>query len=144
MLCCRGMTHPDLPPDAPPPIRPRRWYQLSLVEVLVLMNIAGLLIVGIAPRMAEARRRANTRACYANQKTLAGAVEMFNLDNMTVMEPPLAANLPILLERGYMQGELTDPGMGPDSSGNYEMAEVGGMGTMTCRTHGPIQDRSAP
>ncbi len=31
----------------------------------------------------KARERANERACFANQKTIAGAIEMYNLDNNT-------------------------------------------------------------
>lgn len=34
----------------------------------------------LVPNFKAARQRANIRACFANQKTLAGAVEMYNLD----------------------------------------------------------------
>ena len=39
-----------------------------------------LAVAGATTTFAEARSRANLRACIANQRTLTGAVEMYNLD----------------------------------------------------------------
>lgn len=45
-----------------------------------------LVAAGLSMQFRLARVRANLRACMANQKTLAGAVEMYNLDKNTRLE----------------------------------------------------------
>lgn len=125
----------------PPPEKRRRRIQLGLIELLLLMNILGCLLAIVVPRIAGARQRANTRSCYANPKTIAGALEMYNLDNMTIagVEP---AVLRVLQSAGYLQELPEDPGMGPGTLANYS-ATSGGNG-ITCATHGPIQDEVTP
>lgn len=61
----------DTPPPAP--AAPAQPGLLSRLDFQVPMGIA-------VPNFKCARERANGRACFANQKTLAGAIEMFCLD----------------------------------------------------------------
>jgi len=48
----------------------------TLFSAFLLLAIFGTLFAIATPKFASSRRRANIRACYANQKTIAGAVEM--------------------------------------------------------------------
>ena len=48
---------------------------------MIVIAIIGVLAAIAVPNFRKARERANQRACYANQKTVAGALEMYNLDN---------------------------------------------------------------
>ena len=53
----------------------------TLIELMIVIAIIGVLAAIAVPNFRKARERANQRACYANQKTVAGALEMYNLDN---------------------------------------------------------------
>jgi hypothetical protein len=95
-----------------------------------------LLLAAIAtPKFAASRKRADERACYSNQKTIAGAIEMYNLDfhtNVTELAPYREA----LESIGYLQSFPTDPGGGPAE--NYHFSLDAGNG-ISCKKHGPIQ-----
>jgi competence protein ComGC len=116
------------------------WIELFIVAVI------SLFFASIStPKFRSARERANTRACYANQKTVVGAIEMYNLDR----KPEKATKNPIettddlhkhyqtLKSGGYLQSIPDDPGFGKGSSGNYLLTNSGNG--ITCKTHGSIQ-----
>jgi hypothetical protein len=75
------------------------------------------------------------RWCYANQKTIAGAIEMYNLDfNVDIrgITPRLQETL---VRLGYIQAFPVDPGGG---KGRYVMHQLSGNG-IVCTEHGGIQ-----
>ena len=49
---------------------------MTLVELLIVIAIIGVLAGIAVPNFRSAAERATTRACYANQKTIVGAIEM--------------------------------------------------------------------
>lgn len=64
------------------------------------------------------------RICKANMKTLAGAIEMYDLDNGTRLAGDGArlltsADQEKLVTGGYLQSALTDPGTQPATGSNY-------------------------
>jgi len=97
----------------------------------------GLLAAISVPGYRTSRERANSRACYANQKTLAGSLEMYNLDKATRVTVLDRAMWRALKSGGYLGSIPQDPGQGSGSSGNYQWTP-GGNG-MRCATHGTIQ-----
>jgi hypothetical protein len=112
-----------------------------LVVGLLAANICMLVIHFCMDGLHAARERANTRACYANQKTIAGAVEMYNLDRMTRRSDIGRAFCEELVSRGYLQSVPNDPGQGgPESASNYS-STAGGNG-IKCTIHGTIQGNS--
>lgn len=107
-----------------------------LTSLLIVLFILGGLAAIAVPNFRSARERANTRACFANQKTIAGAVEMYNLDNNCRRTDIGMQFMAELVKGGYLQCVPDDPGLGPNSGSNYFFAEDGnGIG---CRLHGTI------
>lgn len=113
-----------------------------------VVAVASLLFVGatgvyaaIGPRFAAAREEANRRTCFANQKTLAGAVEMFSLDKCTKITD-LAPVLPLLKEGGYLQTLPDDPGQGPGTATHFSLTTEGNG--VTCSVHGSIPPGPGP
>lgn len=109
----------------------------TLIELMIVIAIIGVLAAIAVPNFRAARERANTRACYANQKTIAGAIEMYNLDANTKIEKLDDGMGDTLVKGGYLQSKVQDPGGG--SFGNYEL--TGENNGITCKQHGPIQDK---
>ena len=132
-LAAAGCVVAGCPP--PPPVPPRRT-GVSLIELFIVAAIIGVLAAIAVPSHPHTRERANTRACYANQKTVVGAIEMYNLDKNTKRTTLDAAFFVALKSGGYLQSIPQDPGQGPGTSGNYHETAVESIG---CRVHGTIQ-----
>jgi prepilin-type N-terminal cleavage/methylation domain-containing protein len=109
----------------------------TLIEIMIVMCIIAVL-AGIAfPAFKEARRRSNQRACYANQKTIRGALVQFSLDTNTTYETnPLEWGM--FVSGGYLQVAPDDPGQGLGSHLNYELDASNGF-VLYCKVHGPIE-----
>jgi competence protein ComGC len=110
-------------------------------SIVVSMGISAAIVVILAsiavPNFKAARERSNTRACYANQKTIVGAVEMFNLDkNMkrTTLDKRFFEDL---REGGYLQSIPNDPGTGVNTEDHYHATDSGNG--IACKVHGGIQ-----
>src|SRR5947209_11570644 len=90
----------------------------TLIELMIVIAIIGVLAAIAVPNFRAARERANTRACYANQKTIAGALEMYNLDNNTKVTDIQSVG-DALVTGGYLQTKVDDPGSGAQTFNNY-------------------------
>jgi competence protein ComGC len=99
--------------------------------------LVGALAAVAVPNFRAARLRANQRACFANQKTLAGATEMYNLDNNTDVKELTPKFLKQLQQGGYMMSIPSDPGQGKGSRENYYLVH-GGNDYIACKVHGSI------
>lgn len=112
---------------------------------LVALALLAAVLAVPAPVLACGSRyseRANIRACFANQKTLAGAVEMWNLDkNVRVadLDPGLLA---ALKAEGYLQSIPNDPGFGAGTSDRYVLLPEG-LDGIACLAHGLIRGDQA-
>lgn len=109
----------------------------TLIELMIVIAIIGVLAAIAVPNFKAARERANTRACYANQKTVVGAMEMYNLDKNTKRTTLDATFFNDLKSGGYLQSVPQDPGFGPGSSSDYAATNSGNG--ITCSKHGSIQ-----
>src|SRR5271165_1281975 len=96
-------------------INKRRSEGFTLIELMIVIAIIGVLAAVAMPNFRAARERSNTRACYANQKTIAGAVEMYNLDKCTRRSDIGSSFCSVLVSGGYLQVLPGDPGQGGPS-----------------------------
>ena len=106
------------------------------LSFLVILSFIALIISIITiPGFRKAPERANQRACYANQKLIAGAIEMYELDSgksYPVLDEKLFQQL---VKNKYLLDTPNDPGGGDNSRLNYHRID----GMMFCLRHGSIQ-----
>lgn len=125
--------------DAPEtdPTRPRKKRGFSLTELLIVLSIIGGLAAVAVPNFRAARERSNTRACYANQKTVVGAMEMYCVDKTPKRQTIDPEFFRSLQAAGYLRSIPQDPGCGPGSETNYKESLTGNG--IICLRHGSIQ-----
>ena len=81
----------------------------TLIELMIVISIIGVLAAIAIPNFRQAREKSNERACYANQKTILGAIEMYNLDHGKQMIIKDETQLTLLATEKYLQGVPKDP-----------------------------------
>ncbi len=91
----------------------------------------GVLAAIAVPNFRKARENARQKACYANQRVLMGAMEMYSMDNP---EPMRTLNMKALFDGKYLRSEVQCPDGGEysaelDSEGNYRVK---------CTVHGSV------
>lgn len=108
-----------------------------LTAVLVLSAIGAAIAI---PKLGAARRQANQRACFANQKTIIGAIYMYNLDKNIKTDPTgnYSRYADELRRGGYIRSIPQDPGQGPNSEHHYELTGQQGTG-IRCTVHGTFK-----
>ena len=102
----------------------KAWIIPCVIGCAIIFGLSSCAAVGIfaaiaVPNFKKARDRANMRACFANQKTLAGAMEMYNLDNNVADSELNEELLKSLKDNGYLQRIPDDPGQGKNTSDHY-------------------------
>jgi type II secretion system protein G len=133
-------------------IKTRNKHGFTLIELMIVIAIIGVLAAIAVPNFQKARRKANQRACYANMKTISGALEMYNLDNNQDGRLPNFAtgsqdvSYEALIEGGYLQSMPMHPGNNKNPSEVYSNDANGiifcgqsGAGDIMQNQHGSIQ-----
>ena len=82
------------------------------------------------------KRRRSSRACFANQKTIAGAIEMYNLDYSVHTKKLTPELFQTLSREGYLQSIPRHPGDNKLPSSTYILTEDGAI---CCLKDGFIQ-----
>jgi hypothetical protein len=124
-------------PPAAAPFGTSTVFDKLLHAAAMLFVVGGFAYLLGEPRYHRPRARSLTRACYANQKTVVGAMEMYNLDKNTKRTTLDAAFFLSLKSGGYLQSIPQDPGEGPGTSGNYK--DTSANNGIKCVLHGSIQ-----
>lgn len=132
-----GDHYGPVAPGVRPP-KPGRQFKFTLIKFGIVICIIGVMAAIATPKFSAARPRANSRACYANQKTIVGAIEMYNLDKKTKRTDLTADFYTALKSGGYLQSIPSDPGEGAPTSDHYKMTTSGNG--IRCTVHGGIQD----
>jgi len=109
----------------------------TLIELMIVIAIIGVLAAIAVPNFRQARKKSNQRACYANQKTILGALEMYNLDTGQAITIADNTQLDTLRNEKYLQATPTDPGC--TGSANYRSDAAGNV---WCLMHGNIEGES--
>ncbi|PKL51375.1 MAG: hypothetical protein CVV42_00565 [Candidatus Riflebacteria bacterium HGW-Riflebacteria-2] len=81
------------------------------------------------------------KACHANQRVIAGAVEMYNMDSKIAMKSVLHSDLTspsgILFTGKYLKAQITQP----ESTCEYRSyGDLSGSGIIYCTQHGTIPE----
>ncbi len=106
----------------------------TLIELMIVISIIGVLAAIAIPNFRQARNKSNQRACYANQKTILGALEMYNLDTGENLTISTQADLQTLATDKYLQGVPSDPGC----KKNTDAYQSDTVGNVWCTFHGTI------
>lgn len=107
---------------------------VAVLAILVILVPTVLILLSGAKNFSEARDRSNLRACFTNQKTILGALEMYNLDTNKTLIIKNADDMKILLDETYLSGMPKDPGYYKTDS--YRSDE---NGNVWCTNHGTIE-----
>ncbi|MEW6711398.1 MAG: hypothetical protein AB1403_16355, partial [Candidatus Riflebacteria bacterium] len=106
---------------------------IRLVELMIVFTIIGILAAISVPNFRKAREQSRHKACYANQRVLLGAVEMYNMDHEQMMRH---LNMNSLEKGKYIKGKI----VGPESACRYEVnGDLSGNGYIYCRLHGAVE-----
>jgi prepilin-type N-terminal cleavage/methylation domain-containing protein len=64
----------------------------TLVEIMIVVAIIGLLAAIAIPNFVKARNSAQAKACVSNMKQIAGAIDLFALENNKADGDPVSAD----------------------------------------------------
>jgi len=104
-----------------------------LVELMIVIMVIAILSAMAVPNFRKAREQSRDKACYANQRVLLGAVEMYNMDNKIMMT---SLNIPLLVKGKYLKGGISKP----EINCSYEASgDLTGSGRIYCSLHGPVE-----
>ena len=111
----------------------RRRGGFTLIEIMIVIAIIAVLAAIAVPNYRKFRERSQRRACYANLKTIAGALEWYCADTNQPYEIASETDLEPLRAGGYLQTIPECPQKGP---GQYSC--LGGSKQAVCAFHGTI------
>lgn len=111
------------------------------IKITIFIAILSLLVFSVAPVLAykSAREDSEQKNCFANQRLLAGSIEMYNMDNSEMIEnfyPGLDYENceKMLIEKGYLKEMLIIP----NRDCSYGGINITGSGTIFCKLHGSV------
>jgi competence protein ComGC len=103
---------------------------------LIPIATVGVLAAIAIPNFRKARGVAREKACFANQRVLLGATEMWNMDHPEMQTSLDSEFIQKLAAEGYLRSVPTCPAGGTYSStGDLTTAD----GEIKCSVHGPIK-----
>jgi len=119
--------------------RRRQHAAFTLVEVVIVVAIVAVLAAIAVPQYRKVRERSQRRSCYANLKTIAGALEWYCADVNLPYQLTSDGDFTPLLKGGYLNALPECPTKG---KGCYTAA--GGKNQAVCSFHGTIKDDAPP
>lgn len=114
------------------------WLGVSLKQTEGEQFLTGTAVVGVLaaiaiPNFVKARDNAQANGCFANQRILLGATEMYNMDNEKMLNE---LNIEALLKGQYLKSAPVCPGGGTyGSTGNLAAED----GKINCSKHGSVE-----
>ncbi|MBF0410381.1 MAG: hypothetical protein HQM10_23745 [Candidatus Riflebacteria bacterium] len=110
------------------------------INIMIIVSIIGILAAIAVPNFRKAREQAREKACYANMRVLLGAVEMYNMDNASMIKTslddvtgPSGSNL----LKGYLKGRINKPETGCYYTIYNDITQPDGR--IFCKLHGTVE-----
>ncbi|MBF0544646.1 MAG: hypothetical protein HQM08_09440 [Candidatus Riflebacteria bacterium] len=111
---------------------------MNLGSLMIIACIVGILAAIAVPNFRKARVQARGKACYANLRVLLGAIEMYNMDNSsmitTSIDDVMKSNN---LLRGYLKSPLNRPEPGCAYAIYGDVTQPNGG--VYCKLHGTVE-----
>ena len=101
----------------------------------VPIAVVGALSAIAIPNFRAARENARKKACFANQRVLLGAIEMYNMDNKTMIESIESDTIDKLVKGSYLKNPVVCIDGGTYSS----TGKLSGNGVIKCSKHGSVE-----
>ncbi len=99
------------------------------------LGAVGVVAAIAIPNFNKARGKAQQKACFANQRVLMGAVEMYNMDNEGKMTELNEKNLELLVKEKYILKLPECP-----QNGSYKsIGDLSKDGIINCTKHGAVK-----
>ena len=113
---------------------------ISFIELLIVIAIIGILAAMAVPTRRYGRPNNREKACFSNQRVLQGAIEMYNMDVVTMMRELDDKAQKILIEEKYIKSK--DPLVCPETSKSGKYCSIGDIsenGLIYCSYHGNLE-----
>lgn len=117
---------------------------INLGNFLVLGFFIFLVVAVFWPgrNFSGSRQRARLKGCMANMRVLQGSVEMYNMDNQTMLHSFGEQELELLISGKYLRMRPVCPGQPPGYY--FSSGDLLKEGVITCSVHGsadnPVED----
>jgi prepilin-type N-terminal cleavage/methylation domain-containing protein len=104
----------------------------TLIELMIVIAIIGILAAIAIPNFRKARQQARQKACFANQRVIMGAIEMYNMDTNAMMDSYGDAEETSLINGKYLKSKIVPAEANCAITGSNLIKE----GIVECSVHG--------
>jgi len=112
----------------------KRKMPLTLIELMIVIAIVGILAAIAIPNRPRRYGNSRQKACFANQRVLMGAVEMYNMDRNEMIHEMNETVIDLLMEGKYLKAKVacydTPPGR------YFSTGDLAKDGVVSCTRHG--------
>lgn len=106
----------------------------TLIELMIVIAIIGILAAIAIPNFRKAREQAREKACYANMRVLLGAIEMYNMDNSSMITTAFTEQS--LIDAKYLKGAISKP----ETGCSYTLSsDITSEGRVSCAVHNQVE-----
>jgi len=114
-------------------VTPKNRAAFTLIEILIVLSILGVLAGLAVPAFKMVHKRSQQKSCYANLRTLNGAVQWYSADNNITYQITAPEHFDPLVEGGFLQAR-------PECPANGAYTCETGLKQCVCATHGTINE----
>lgn len=106
----------------------------TLIELAIIIAIIGILAAIAQPSYPRRSGHSRMKACFANQRVILGAIEMYNMDHNELLHHMDDGVMELLTSGKYLKYKAACPGHPPGQYVND--GDLAQEGTIKCTIHG--------